>query len=154
MGFRTLVLLNNDAQLDWENGPLGKQIACAQHGAFGAKQGDLGYAGTVVQCCHADQESLFFVEGLGAHELRYGTLTEGTDHAVANSKQLTFKAVETLKAVADRLGYKLIKKPLKAKKPLIPLGICGLKDCRSHSKKIGHGYCRDCMDRVKQRQRF
>lgn len=56
MGYRTVVMLNNDFAHEWQNDPeLGKKIARATH-----RDGhDLGnHYGSVVQCVHADENTL------------------------------------------------------------------------------------------------
>lgn len=104
MGFRTIVALSNDRSSDWERNPdLGREIMI-----LGASREDrTGSADriglTLVECTHADTQSLIIADGYSAKAVSFtnwhrGQTTEQRDLAL-------------LKDLADRLGYRVSKRP-------------------------------------------
>jgi hypothetical protein len=119
MGFRTVVMLSNDQSHQWENDPgLGKRI---QHSASTkhhrdiaefsryADRAGLGSCGEAVEQVHADTATLAILDGydeftpLAYTQWRAGVSAED-------------RALALLKAAADKLGYRLAKKPAAPRK--------------------------------------
>lgn len=108
MGFRTVVMLSNDHAHEWQKDTeLGDKIACAMNYASDPKRQDLasidGY-GRVVECCHADQQTLAMLDGYTAFkyvESQHWSRKESDDEAT----------IRLLKQAANKLGYRLVKKP-------------------------------------------
>lgn len=111
MGYRTTVILYNDQSAEWKNDPeLGRKIAHAMNFAMSTKEStepeaSLGY-GRVVQCAHADTQTIGILDSYYFRPLAHGHWHHG--QSVEDMK------VELLKRAADELGYKLVKKPVKA----------------------------------------
>jgi len=105
MGNRTVVILYNDNTHQWMNDPdLGKKIDFGANHCFMNKStpgADLGF-GRVVECAHADDQTLAILEGYRLNVVA---------HNFWNRTQ-TFDDVqaELLRAWADRRGYRLVKK--------------------------------------------
>lgn len=103
MGFRTVVVLINDLAHEWENDPeLGRKIfMAASMKQCGGGEG-LQY-GTTIEQVHADTQTVAFLDGYRgtamAHRHWYNGQTEDQ------------KNLELLKALAERLGYRVVKKP-------------------------------------------
>ena len=106
MGYRTVVMLSNDQANEWMNDKeLGRKIANASHEPMRGKRGDIGY-GCVVECVHADTETLAFLDSC--------TGFEPLAHGFWSRDESTHEAVlKLLKDAADKLGYSLRKKPSK-----------------------------------------
>lgn len=108
MGFRTVVVLQNDQAHVWENDPsLGKKIAHSMNFAshtceFGLDSPYFGY-GRVVECAHADLETLAVIEN-------YGMRPIGHDTSRGNSGSEDATNLRLLKAAAAKMGYRLVKK--------------------------------------------
>lgn len=106
MGFRTLVILHNDRTGEWSKDPkLGEKIA--QSMSFAMGRGDkanahFGY-GSVVECCHADTQTLGVVNSYGFQPLAFS-------HWYASQTDEEMK-LQLLKEAADAMGYRLTKKP-------------------------------------------
>jgi len=104
MGFRTVVILYNDQASDWENDPtLGKQIAQAMHHVNDTSifsKANFGY-GKVVECTHADNETLAIVESYSYHPISHSNWFPG--------KLLPDIKLDFLKNLARDLGYRLHK---------------------------------------------
>lgn len=108
MGFRTLVMLYNDQASQWENDPeLGKKIARAMSGAMGStrdRECHLGY-GQVVECAHADTQTLGIVNSYDFKPIAHGHWHRGqSDEAMQ---------LQLLKEAAEKLGYRLTRMPAK-----------------------------------------
>lgn len=98
MGFRTVVILNNDAS--WDKDPkLGEKI---QQNMMRSGQFD---GGNVAECVHTSQTSLLLVDYLSATEVSYETVPD----------RLKARLLDKLREAADRLGYTLRKKRTKKK---------------------------------------
>ena len=113
MGFRTVVVLFNDQASTWENDPeLGKKISGAMNAAMGTmdedakREANLGY-GRVVECAHADLQTLAVISGYDLQAVGHSSWGRGQeDDAVL---------MELLRKAADKLGMKLTKKPVSKK---------------------------------------
>ena len=108
MGFRTTVVLFNDQASTWGKDPeLGKKIAYAMNFAMGTMnredkhEAELGY-GRVVECAHADLNTLAMISGYDLKALGHSS----SHRNEAEDKIL----MDLLKSAADKLGYKLTKK--------------------------------------------
>lgn len=107
MGFRTVVVLNNDQAHEWENDPtLGRQIwmASCTLGREDAGIHGLRY-GQVVEQVHADTQTLAVLDGYGGKPVAYTHWHRGQSDEVRN--------LALLKDLADRMGYRISKKPKK-----------------------------------------
>lgn len=108
MGYRTVVVLNNDAAHEWMNDPnLGKLIVKASsfHEGGDIKGGGYRNYGEVVQCVHADNNSLVEVANYSGKIVAAG-------HWHHNETPETRK-LELLKRFADSMGYTIRKKAKK-----------------------------------------
>lgn len=107
MGYRTVVMLSNDLAYEWENDPLlGKKIATAMQFANNRLSGVIDSrtefgGGCVVECVHADTQTLAVLDSLGMNSLSYGTWRwdESTES----------RNLRLVKDAAEKLGYKLTK---------------------------------------------
>ena len=108
MGFRTVVMLSNDWCTEWENDPkLGKKISEAMNYTHPTSPrhhlNPLGQYGRVVECVHADTQTLVRLDGYQNYDpLAYQLRSFGpsTDEDM----------LDLLKNAADKLGYRLVKK--------------------------------------------
>jgi hypothetical protein len=80
MGFRTVVLLENDRSSEWENDAgLGKKIAHAANFASASASSRDGrdrawfIGGRVLECVHADLQTLAVLESYGMNALAHST---------------------------------------------------------------------------------
>lgn len=112
MGFRTVVMLNNDASNEWSKDPeLGAKILQAMSYAgrkddFYGSNSRLGRYGQVVECTHADTQTLVKLDHYtGFEPLAYTTRTFGPS--------TEDDMILLLKQAADKLGYRLAKKKQK-----------------------------------------
>ena len=108
MCYRTVVVLSNDQASTWENDPkLGAKIAEAMNFASGTMNEDdkrnahFGY-GRVVECAHANLNTLAMLNNYGMTTLGHGSWRSGQEHEAARP--------EPHKSAADRLGFTLTKK--------------------------------------------
>lgn len=108
MGFRTVVVLSNDQASEWEKDPeLGKKIAMAMNFAMGTMteedkhHANLGY-GRVVECAHADQNTLAVI-----HDRTITPIGYGFGERFQNDDKAT---LAMLKNAAEKLGFTLTKK--------------------------------------------
>jgi hypothetical protein len=101
MGFRTIVIINND-QLDQIQDPVLKQAVLRW---WSPRDTISRWAGPyqVVEQCHADQVSLLLVDSLNAELI-------GTSYWGHPDIKL-----DALKDAADKAGYRLVKKSTKKK---------------------------------------
>jgi len=126
MGFRTIVLLNNDRCTEWENDPeLGRKIAIGMNYVskvyypnMHENPADLRY-GKVIECAHSDQETLAVIESHSYHPIATSFWYAKEDDDARNLK--------LLKLAARKLGYRLTKLPKGKDEHVVYLG------------EIGHG---------------
>lgn len=110
MGFRTVVMLNNDQTSEWEKDPeLGRKIMIGMNYTRPIEGrpdfADLGY-GRVVECTHADTETLAVLDGYTTfRSLSHEHWQRGRSH---EEVQLAL-----LKAAAAKLCYQLTRKAVK-----------------------------------------
>ena len=108
MGFRTVVVLNNDLAHDWEKDPeLGRKIsrAASLKGWSGMDTIDRFPYGEVVEQVHADCQTVAFLDGYGGKAMAYSHWFRDQTEEQKN--------LNMLKALADALGYRVSKKPAK-----------------------------------------
>lgn len=106
MGFRTVVMLNNDHAHNWEKDPkLGDKIATAMNFAnskTNSHMARIGDYGAVVQCVHADTQTLAVLDG-------YHSFNEITERSTRGETSDAIM-LQLLKEAADKLGYRLTSK--------------------------------------------
>ena len=108
MGFRTVVMLSNDTAHEWENDPeLGRKIARAMnHAGRSSELAEVDNYGRVVECAHADIRTLAVLDSHSSFtSLAYGNWSHKEKHDEV--------MINLLKAAANELGFKLIKKSSK-----------------------------------------
>ena len=106
MGYRTVVMLNNDRCNEWSADPdLGRKISHAMNHAGRPHKAELEHYGHVVQCEHADTQSLVILDG-------YSTFYHLASQDFT-SKPFDADVVSLLKEAAAKFGYRLVKKPTK-----------------------------------------
>ena len=97
MGYRTVVLLNNDEAHNWSKDPeLGSKILAA--GSW--RKSFPG--GHVVECVHADEQSLVVLDSLSSYHLASSTWHKSEDEVDVQLK--------LLEAAAADLGFELRRK--------------------------------------------
>lgn len=106
MGFRTVVILFNDNAHEWEKDPeLGKKIAAGMHHVHDKDYFSPSYLqyGRVVECVHADVQTLAFLDNYGFTPINHTSWSSGVpqDQAI----------IQSLKDTAEKYGYRLIRKP-------------------------------------------
>jgi len=109
MGFRTVVVLSNDRASEWENDPgLGQRIIlAASMASFGGHEEakfNLPY-GEIVEQVHADTQTVAFLDGYGGK-----VMARSYWHSRQTQDQ---KNLDMLKALAEKLGYRVSKIPAK-----------------------------------------
>ena len=106
MGNRVVVMLRTDQCAEWQNDiDLGKKIAHAMNyaaGAPGNPEARLDGYGAVVQCAHADRQTLAIIDSFQFHPLLGSTWRSGED--------LATRDIRLLKEAAGALGYRLVRK--------------------------------------------
>lgn len=109
MGFRTVVMLNNDVSDKWSKDPLlGEKIQTAMNYAHTTNEhrrefSRLGSYGRVVECVHADTQTLVRLDHYTGFEplaYKYRTFGPSTDE----------DRLRLLKEAAAEMGYRLVKK--------------------------------------------
>lgn len=110
MGFRTVVMLCNDRTSEWENDhELGKKIARAMNYANSRDRSDLailGNYGRVVECAHADCQTMAILDG-------YASFQPLSHKGWVRDESKDDVALKLLKEAAEKLGYRLVKRPAK-----------------------------------------
>ncbi len=105
MDFRTIPLLVNDLAHEWGNDPeLGQLIQRAMNYTHdkdpeAARIGNYGY---VLECTHADTQTLLAIDGYRGKAVAH-SFWRRDDHEAAMHERL-------LRDMADRMGYRLVKK--------------------------------------------
>lgn len=106
MGFRTVVVLNNDLSQEWENDPeLGKKIWQGSWHLGRADASDRFQYGQVIEQVHADTQTLAVLDGYGGKPVAYTHWNREQTDEVRN--------LALLKELADKMGYRISKKPKK-----------------------------------------
>jgi len=112
MGYRTVVVLYNDQSGEWENDPeLGKKISAGMNYCADRLGTDRSFNpanlhyGKVVQCVHADTQTLAVFDGYSMSPLMHSFRHMGKENE-------DLMHIRMLQEAADRLGYKLVKKPV------------------------------------------
>lgn len=111
MGYRTLVILYNDQAHEWQkDAKLGQKIAEAmnhipERSSVSPTGADLGY-GRVVECSHADTQTLAVVDSYNFTPIAHDSWASNESR-----ESIAFKLV---KAAADKLGFRLVKKTVKS----------------------------------------
>lgn len=105
MGYRTIIVLNNDEANVWGNNPLGKAITVASGKKISNRGGEIllngVQIGNVIDCEHADTESIVHFSSL------HGT-TLG--RSFYNSRMTEEEQREAMIVeLAESMGYKLVK---------------------------------------------
>jgi hypothetical protein len=110
MGFRTVVVLFNDQCSEWENDPdLGKRISHAMNHATDRKRSnlaDIGY-GRVVECAHADCQTLAVLDGYMLRPLVHTLYRRGEPEDERN--------VRLLRDLAGQMGFRVVRKTTRAR---------------------------------------
>jgi hypothetical protein len=103
MGFRTVVVFNNDQASEWQNDPeLGKKIASGTYRSDTfTPLNQIG--GHVLECVHADTQTLAILDGYN------GRAAAHTSWYAGQTKEMLEQAL--LRELADKLGYYISKKP-------------------------------------------
>jgi hypothetical protein len=105
MGFRTVVVLNNDLAHEWENDTdLGRKIWLS---AASCGRERFHYGGIVEQV-HADCQTLAVLDGYEGKPIAHTHWYREQSDEVRN--------LALLKALAEQLGYRVSKKPTKEPK--------------------------------------
>lgn len=109
MGFRTVVVFNNDLASEWEKDPeLGRKIFLAasrkQFGSYDKFEDRFEYGDTIEQV-HADTQTVAFLDGYGGKAVAHSFWHRGQTEDQKN--------LAMLKALADQLGYRVVKKSAK-----------------------------------------
>lgn len=108
MGFRTVLILDNDMLSDWSNDPLlGRKIAMASdfgdnHLSRFNPRANVGGYGQVIENCHADCQTLMVIDSFSGNRIAFS----GFDREESTLE----RNIKLLKAAADSLGYRLVKK--------------------------------------------
>lgn len=106
MGFRTVVVLNNDQSHEWENDPeLGKKIWRGSWNLGRPLTADCFQYGQIVEQIHADVQTLAVLDG-------YGASLVARTHWNRNQTEED-RNLELLKSLAEKMGYRISKKPNK-----------------------------------------
>lgn len=101
MGFRTVVVLNNDKADEWESDPyLGEKIMAAAS----YRENYFPY-GKIVEQVHADTQSLISLDGYAGDVVASTHWHRGQSDEVRN--------LALLKDMAEHMGYRISKKPIK-----------------------------------------
>ncbi len=113
MGFNTTVVILNDSLYDIENDPdFGKNLAIAintlsgQSGPISVPSGGSGRAASVIETHHSDY-AVLIVTGCNSGN-NMGTI-------FPHGRVTDDKDVKILRGLADKLGYRIAKKPIKKK---------------------------------------
>ncbi len=111
MGYRTVVVFNNDQTSEWENDPeLGRKIAQDMHKRDDGRYTPLNIiGGEVLECVHADTQTLAILDGYGGRSVAY-------THLHRNQTQES-QELALLKELAEKHGYRIAKKPAKKVAP-------------------------------------
>lgn len=113
MGFRTVVMLSNDMSHEWsKDAELGQKIQKAMNYAWVPdndphwRDSRVGNYGRVVECVHADTQTLSVLTHYEGFKPLYHN---GWRKDIAEDTI----ALNLIKEAADKLGYRLVKKPVR-----------------------------------------
>lgn len=96
MGFRTVVILENDSAHEWSKDPeLGSKISAAMN-----QREDFCY-GNVAECVHADTQTLAIFDGYNMSKIASSNWRSEED--------VTEMKIKLLRQAAEQLGFKLTK---------------------------------------------
>jgi hypothetical protein len=102
MGFRTVVMLNNDRSHEWANDPkLGEKIRTAMN--MGSRAPEVENYGAVVECAHADTQTLVLLD-------HYTGFTPFAYSSRQSGPTTEEDKIKLLKRSAENMGYRLVKK--------------------------------------------
>ncbi len=109
MGYRTVVLLENDRASEWEHDPgLGRKIAIAMNHASTtrldgevSRQAELPF-GKVIACHHADTQVIGVFNSYSFKPMAYSNWYSREDEEAMKLKML--------KLAAEEMGYRLVKR--------------------------------------------
>ena len=107
MGFRTVLALSNDLAQEWENDPkLGRKIweASCRWNRKGDQSGYEFHYGQIIEQVHADCQTLIIAEHYGGKPVAHWSWHAGQTEEDRN--------LRLLKELADKLGYRVSKKPV------------------------------------------
>jgi hypothetical protein len=103
MGFRTVVILQNDRCSEWsKDANLGQRIASAMNHVTPQSGSDIGY-GQVVECAHADTQTIALIDNYNFTALAYRSWSqnESEDNII----------LKLIKEAALKFGFRLVKIP-------------------------------------------
>ena len=111
MGYRTVVVFNNDLSTEWEkDSELGRKIQRSANQLWcrpDPSTPTFFRYGEVVEQVHADTQSVAFLDGYGGDIVAYDNFRQGEEEKERN--------IRLLKTLADKLGYFVSKKPTRGK---------------------------------------
>jgi len=103
MGFRTVIALNNDLSHEWQRDPeLGRKIFEATSGCRSSNEFQYGAA---IEQVHADVQSLIITDGYQGKAIAHTNWY--------SQKEDSQRDLELLKAFAERMGYRIVRKSAK-----------------------------------------
>lgn len=106
MGFRTVVILNNDLCHEWRSDPkLGEKIAYDMNNVDGQRFTKLENFGVVIECTHADTQTLMLLDSLQGTPVAHSMWSR-----VESAEEVK---VKMLRDMAGLLGYRIVKKAVK-----------------------------------------
>ena len=112
MGYRTVVMLSNDHAHEWQHdAELGQKISRAMNHvgeSNGARNAGVGGYGQVVECEHADCQTLAVLDG-------YTSMEMVGFKAWARGESKDDITIGLLRDAAKRLGYSLVKRRVTSK---------------------------------------
>lgn len=105
MGYRTILILSNDDAGGWGDTDLGKAIQAAASRRLCERTGEINFGGnqigTVIQCEHADTESIVHFSSL------HGTVLGRSFYNSRTTEEEQREAM--IVQIAESMGYKLVK---------------------------------------------
>ena len=104
MGFRTVVMLSNDKAHEWSHDPELGGLIMREANSFSVRDSRVFSYGSVVECVHADTQTLAVLDAY------YGFNRLDSSHW-RRGQSADEIALDLLKRAADKMGYRLSKKP-------------------------------------------
>lgn len=106
MGFRTVVVLHNDQASEWKDDPnLGQKIFVGMNFVNDKEANspaNMPY-GRVVECVHADQQTLAVIDSYNLQTIASGLWAQGETDPQIQEK--------LIRAAAAKLGFNLVRQP-------------------------------------------